>query len=208
MEDEENAAGPSCAGAIPANLLVLLLALLLAHVLKLDRKVWICPLSGWWNTVKTMINELYEETKENTKEDLKKVDTVCLTTDMWSSIDMDGYLCVTAHFVMPESKLDTVILGVSHFAQSLASILQRLMENWGIAEKVNCMVTDNAANMKLSVQLLNLRHVPCFATHEFIVKKALDQTLALNEIRNKSRQVVGLFRSSSKRRTNSLKCKC
>ncbi|KAK7909774.1 hypothetical protein WMY93_014458 [Mugilogobius chulae] len=64
------------------------------------------------------------------------------------------------------------------------------MENCGIAEKVNQMVTDNATNMKLSVQLLNLRHVPCFAqTMNLIVKKALDQTPALNEIRDKSRKV-------------------
>ncbi|XP_052450964.1 zinc finger BED domain-containing protein 6-like [Carassius gibelio] len=61
------------------------------------------------------------------------------------------------------------------------------------------MVTDNASNMILSAQLLNLRHVPCFAHNlNLIVKKALDQTPLINEIRQKARKIVGLFRSSCK----------
>nr|XP_055036967.1 zinc finger BED domain-containing protein 4-like [Misgurnus anguillicaudatus] len=61
------------------------------------------------------------------------------------------------------------------------------------------MVTDNASNMILSAQLLNLRHVPCFAHNlNLIVKKALDQTPLINDIRQKARKIVGLFRSSCK----------
>ncbi|XP_065152040.1 zinc finger BED domain-containing protein 4-like [Paramisgurnus dabryanus] len=53
--------------------------------------------------------------------------------------------------------------------------------------------------MILSAQLLHLRHVPCFAhTLNLIVKKALDQTPVINEIRQKARKIVGLFRSSCK----------
>ncbi|KAK7882934.1 hypothetical protein WMY93_029108 [Mugilogobius chulae] len=154
--------------------------------------------------LKKMIIDLYDKTKEKTKEALKNAESVCLTTDMWSSINMDGYIGVTGHFVTPESKLATVILGVSQFqqshtAQNIAESQKLLMEDWGIKEKVQCMVTDNAANMKLSVQLLNIRHVSCFAhTLNLIVKKAIDQTPAMNDIREKSRKVVGLFRSSCK----------
>jgi len=53
------------------------------------------------------------------------------------------------------------------------------------------MVTDNASNMILSAQLLHLRHVPCFAHNlNLIVKKALDQTPVINEIRQKDSGVV------------------
>jgi len=53
--------------------------------------------------------------------------------------------------------------------------------------------------MILSAQLLHLRHVPCFAHNlNLIVKKALDQTPVINEIRQKARKIVGLFRSSCK----------
>lgn len=74
-----------------------------------------------------------------------------------------------------------------------------LTAEWGITSKVQCMVTDNASNMILSAQLLHLRHVPCFAHNlNLIVKKALDQTPVINEICQKARKIVGLFRSSCK----------
>lgn len=117
---------------------------------------------------------------------------------------MDGYLGVTCHYITPEAKLATVVLGVrrfyqTHTAQHLMEAKVLLMAEWGITSKVQCMVTDNASNMILSAQLLNLRHVPCFAQNlNLIVKKALDQTPVINEIRQKVRKIVGLFRSSCK----------
>ncbi|XP_029991479.1 zinc finger BED domain-containing protein 1-like [Sphaeramia orbicularis] len=224
MEDEENAAPPSFAGATsvgtsgqarqnsldesPVKMVVKDLLPICAvedegfraFVHDLDPN-YVLPTR---KAVAAMITELYDRTKEKIKEDLNKADAVCLTTDMWSSINMDGYLGVTGHFVTPDSKLATVLLGVSgfeqsHTAQHIAEAQRLLMANWGITGKVHCMVTDNAANMKLSVQLLNLRHVSCFAhTLNLVVKKALDQTPPINEIREKSRKVVGLFRSSCK----------
>ncbi|XP_026122169.1 zinc finger BED domain-containing protein 4-like [Carassius auratus] len=154
--------------------------------------------------LKTMVTERYNISKEKTMEDLKKADFVSLTADMWSSINMDGYLGVTCHYITPEAKLATVVLGVrrfyqTHTAQHLMEAKALLMAEWGITTKVQCMVTDNASNMILSAQLLNLRHVPCFAHNlNLIVKKALDQTPLINEIRQKARKTVGLFRSSCK----------
>ncbi|XP_026098618.1 zinc finger BED domain-containing protein 4-like [Carassius auratus] len=154
--------------------------------------------------LKTMVTERYNISKEKTMEDLKKADFVSLTADMWSSINMDGYLGVTCHYITPEAKLATVVLGVrrfyqTHTAQHLMEAKALLMAEWGITTKVQCMVTDNASNMILSAQLLNLRHVPCFAHNlNLIVKKALDQTPLINEIRQKARKIVGLFRSSCK----------
>ncbi|XP_029994695.1 zinc finger BED domain-containing protein 4-like [Sphaeramia orbicularis] len=184
MEDEENAAPPSFAGATsvgtsgqarqnsldesPVKMVVKDLLPICAvedegfraFVHDLDPN-YVLPTR---KAVAAMITELYDRTKEKIKEDLNKADAVCLTTDMWSSINMDGYLGVTGHFVTPDSKLATVLLGVSgfeqsHTAQHIAEAQRLLMANWGITGKVHCMVTDNAANMKLSVQLLNLRHL-------------------------------------------------
>ncbi|XP_051953602.1 zinc finger BED domain-containing protein 4-like [Xyrauchen texanus] len=154
--------------------------------------------------LKTMVSERYNTTKEKTMEDLQKAEFVSLTADMWSSINMDGYLGVTCHYITPEATMATVLLGVrrfyqTHTAQHLMEAKALLMAEWGITSKVHCMVTDNASNMILSAQLLNLRHVPCFAHNlNLIVKKALDQTPVINEIRQKARKIVGLFRSSCK----------
>ncbi len=154
--------------------------------------------------LKTMVTERYNSTKEKTMRDLQKAEYVSLTADMWSSINMDGYLGVTCHYITPEAKMVTVVLGVrrfyqTHTAQHLMEAKTMLMSEWGITSKVQCIVTDNASNMILSAQLLKLRHIPCFAHNlNLIVKKALDQTPLFNEIRQKSRKIVGLFRSSCK----------
>ncbi|KAL0973170.1 hypothetical protein UPYG_G00199880 [Umbra pygmaea] len=154
--------------------------------------------------LKAMVSERYDKAKEQTMEDLQKAEFVSLTADMWSSINMDGYLGVTCHYITPEAKMATVVLGVrrfyqTHTGQHLMEAKALLMAEWGITSKVQCMVTDNAPNMKLSTQLLHLRHVPCFAHNlNLIVTKALDETPVLNEIRQKARKIVGLFRSSCK----------
>ncbi|XP_058613457.1 zinc finger BED domain-containing protein 4-like [Onychostoma macrolepis] len=154
--------------------------------------------------LKTMVTEKYNSTKEKTMRDLQKAEFVSLTADMWSSINIDGYIGVTCHYITPEAKMATVVLGVrrfyqTHTAQHLMEAKTLLMSEWGITSKVQCMVTDNASNMILSAQLLNLRHIPCFAHNlNLIVKKALDQTALINEIRQKARKIVGLFRSSCK----------
>ncbi|KAL2081022.1 hypothetical protein ACEWY4_022875 [Coilia grayii] len=131
--------------------------------------------------LKTMVAERFIKTKEKAKEELKKAEFVSLTADMWSSINMDGYLGLTCHYITPEAKMATVLLGVqrfhqTHTAQHIMEAEKLLMAEWGIASKVQCMVTDNAANMSLSTYLLGLRHIPCFAhSLNLIVKKSLDQ---------------------------------
>ncbi|XDV36064.1 hypothetical protein PO909_005915 [Leuciscus waleckii] len=45
--------------------------------------------------LKIMVSEKYNKAKEKTMEDLQKAEFVSLTADMWSSINMDGYLGVT-----------------------------------------------------------------------------------------------------------------
>ncbi|KAJ8332878.1 hypothetical protein SKAU_G00417740 [Synaphobranchus kaupii] len=124
---------------------------------------------------------------------------------MWTSINMDSYLGVTCHYITKETKLATVLLGVTRFPQSHTAVNIKeaqnvLMESWGISmEKIHCLVTDNAANMLASAQLLRVRHIRCFAhTLNLVVKKALDQTPELQDIQLRAKSVVTLFRTSCK----------
>ncbi len=60
--------------------------------------------------------------------------------DMWSYINMDGYLGVTCHYITPEAKMATVVLGVrrfyqTHTAQHLMEAKTLLMSEWGITSK-------------------------------------------------------------------------
>ncbi|XP_039616000.1 E3 SUMO-protein ligase ZBED1-like [Polypterus senegalus] len=152
--------------------------------------------------LKAMVQAKYCAAKEKAMAEVKQATYVSLTSDMWTSINMDGYLGVTCHYVTAEAKLATVLLCVSQFPQThtaahITESMSGLMTDWGISGKIHCMVTDNAANLVATAQLLKVRHVPCFAhTLNLVVKKAIDQTPKLQVIRQKARKIVSLFRSS------------
>ncbi|KAK0140929.1 Zinc finger BED domain-containing protein 1 [Merluccius polli] len=153
--------------------------------------------------LKAMVEAKYESAKEKAKAKVEKVAAVSLTSDMWTSINMDAYLAVTCHFVGDKTRLSSVLLGVqafpqSHTAENIARVKASLMEEWGITNKVTCMVTDGAPNMVACVRELKLRHHICIAhTLNLIVKKALDQNPVFSGIRAKARKLVGFFRSST-----------
>ncbi|TWW54507.1 hypothetical protein D4764_0190350 [Takifugu flavidus] len=50
-------------------------------------------------TVKAMVERRDVEEKEKAKAALQNVDSVSLTADMWTSINMDAYLAVTCHAI-------------------------------------------------------------------------------------------------------------
>ncbi|KAL3979504.1 carboxypeptidase N regulatory subunit [Sarotherodon galilaeus] len=153
--------------------------------------------------VKVMVEARYQEMKEKAKASVEKATAVSLTSDMWTSINTEAYLAVTCHFVDESSTLNTVVLGVQYFpnahtAENIAQVKGSLMAEWAITDKVTCLVTDGAANMGACARELRLKHAICIAhTLNLVVKKALDQTPELSDIRAKSRKIVGYFRSST-----------
>ncbi|KAJ4922012.1 hypothetical protein JOQ06_004031 [Pogonophryne albipinna] len=158
--------------------------------------------------VKAMVDVKYVLERNKAIADMQKIAAVSLTSDMWTSINMDAYLAVTCHFVDDSTCLNCVLLGVqqfpqTHTAENLARVKASLMEEWGITDKVTCLVTDGAANMISCGRELKLRHAICIAhTLNLIVKKSLDMTPVLCDIRAKSRKLVGYFRSSTLAKEN------
>ncbi|CAM4530187.1 unnamed protein product [Leuciscus chuanchicus] len=153
--------------------------------------------------LKVMVDHKYKEAKEKAREQLQKVAAISLTSDMWTSLNMDAYLAVTCHFIDDNDKLCTILLGVEHFpnshtAENLAAGHIKLMEEWGIKDKVKCLVTDAAANMIACVRSLNVRHAICIAHGlNLIVRKSFDDISTFNDIRSKCRKLVTYFRTST-----------
>ncbi|XP_041920524.1 E3 SUMO-protein ligase ZBED1-like [Alosa sapidissima] len=150
-----------------------------------------------------MVESRYKEGKQKAKKELLKATAVSLTSDMWTSIHMDAYLAITCHFIDGDDKLSTVLLSVGkfperHTAANIAAKKTAVMEEWGILGKVRCLVSDGAANMLACGTILQLRHSICIAhALNLVVKKAIDQTPGLEEIRGKARKIVAYFRTST-----------
>ncbi|KAM9726418.1 E3 SUMO-protein ligase ZBED1-like isoform 2-T2 [Menidia menidia] len=153
--------------------------------------------------LKKMVEDKFYKTKEKAKEDIQKVTAVSLTADMWTSMNMEAYLAITCHFIDPNDKLSIVLIGVEHFpythtSDNLARVVHNHMAEWGITDKVNCLVTDAAANMIACAKALKIRHSICIAHGlNLLVRKSFDQIPDLCDIRAKAKRIVAYFHSST-----------
>ena len=95
---------------------------------------------------------------------------VALTTDMWTSIATEGYIGVTAHYIDQSCWLRSLVLSTGameerHTAVNISQRLREISTEWKVADKVEAIVHDNAANMVLAATLLDEEldwgHVAC-----------------------------------------------
>lgn len=136
-------------------------------------------------TRKTFSNSLLDGTYLRAEREIKsqvtsEVQSICLTTDLWTSRCTDSYIAVTGHYLTEDFEFKTVLLGCCYFSgnhtsQNIASEINAIVDKWGINGKVNFMVSDNGANVAKAVkEILGLKHFGCFAhTLNLIVEDAL-----------------------------------
>jgi len=87
--------------------------------------------------------------------------SISLTSDMWTSINVDAYIAITCHYIDDSYRLNTVLLDVEkfpnrHSAENMALVKTNVMMEWTIKDKVKCLVTDAAANMIACARILQV----------------------------------------------------
>ena len=147
---------------------------------------------------------LYETKKGELKQKLEKVDYLSLTTDLWTSRATMGYITVTCHFITEEWVLQSAVLETAHVDEAhtsvnLASILKQITDRWEITDKVCCVVTDNASNIKGAIRIHKWNHLSCFAhTLNLIVSDSLRDTDEVASVIKLIKNIVSYFHKSSK----------
>jgi len=169
------------------------------------------------NTIKADIGRLYEKEKLILKTLLLSIPgRICLTSDLWTSINTEGFIALTAHFVDLSWKLNSKVLNFCHMPPptpppptgfELSKKVYELLQEWGLEKKVFSITLDNAsANDVLQNSLrtqLNLHnglicsgeffHIRCCAhILNLIVEeglKVLGNTL--DQIRNSIKYILG-----------------
>nr|KAJ0207743.1 hypothetical protein LSAT_V11C500259970 [Lactuca sativa] len=112
------------------------------------------------NTAKSDVKNLFKREKVRLKNLLElHQGRVSLTSDLWTSINTDGFLCVTGHFIDKEWKLQKRILNFQympppHNGVCLTEKISSLISEWGIEKKLFTITLDNASSNDTFVNLL------------------------------------------------------
>lgn len=84
-------------------------------------------------------------------DNLKKVDNICLTIDIWTNRAMKGFLGITAHFIL-DWKMCSAMLACKRFkgrhtAENILLEYEECINSFDISDKIFCVISDNASNM-------------------------------------------------------------
>jgi len=86
--------------------------------------------------------------------------SIALTTDIWTSVATEAYITVSAHYISSAWKCSSCVLETKpfperHTGQAIADKILEIATAFAIDEKVSAIVHDQAANMELSLHILN-----------------------------------------------------
>ena len=89
--------------------------------------------------------------EDNLKQQLSKAQNVCLTLDLWSNRQMSAFLGITGHFII-DWELKSVMIACNkfkgkHTSENIGHYYEETLASFNLANKVSCVVTDNASNM-------------------------------------------------------------
>lgn len=149
-----------------------------------------------------MVPALFHKQSALVKEKVNhEVSSVCITTDVWTSRNVQSFMAVTAHYITEQFEFKSVLLQCSnlpgsHTAAVLASELKDILTEWNLTNKVNFAVSDNAsAIVKAMEDILKLRHYGCYAHKlNLIVQNAV---ALMEETINKVKKIVAHYRRSA-----------
>lgn len=135
-------------------------------------------------TVINMMEDKYHILSEFVKNEIAKLEFICLTCDCWTEVrTATAYLGITVHFLI-NTTMESAVLGVTQLSEShtsfyLAEQITGFCKKWNInVENVGIVVTDNAENIKQAVKAVfgSDKCISCFDhTLNLIPKAALSK---------------------------------
>lgn len=135
-----------------------------------------------------------------------KLSTVAITTDGWTSRNVEGYMTLTIHYLTQEFEYRQFLLNLTNVterntSENLCNFIEDGLSEWGLL--ADCIhfyfVTDNAANIVKAISLNEKwARIPCFAhSLQLAIKSAIKDCPNFKEISKKCKSLVGFFSRSS-----------
>ena len=126
-------------------------------------------------------------------------ETVSIITDLWIACSNDGYIGVTLHWLSSDFEIYDIILVIEkikylYTGKQIKKYLNEKIEEFGLTEKIVCVITNNEANMKKAIRIWdNVERLPCSAyTLQLTVIQALK---AIKPYTKWFRKLVKFFKS-------------
>ena len=90
---------------------------------------------------------------------LASVDRISLTSDLWTSNQTLGYMCLTCHYLDAEWNLQKRILNFCclpppHTGIAIADCILQCLSDWDIEDKVSIITLDIASSNDSAVRIL------------------------------------------------------
>nr|XP_039260805.1 zinc finger BED domain-containing protein 6-like [Styela clava] len=153
------------------------------------------------------IETTYSQYKCKLMSILKEQNVISITTDAWTSIRMEAYITVTAHFVMA-GELQNYVLSTTQIVGdqtgiNLKSYILYVLNDFSIPpSSIFAIVTDNGANVVSACKILQTEHgwhhIRCAAhTLQLCIKDAIKNTEIARAL-GAARHLVQHFRRSAK----------
>ncbi len=152
------------------------------------------------------IVEAYKLQVLQIKKDLDEdADFVNVTTDIWSSQNLESYLGVTGQWASKTNgKLKIRCLAVrsmsgSHTGENIDAYLKAVFDEYGISTKVFVILRDNASNMARAMIIGGYTTYGCFAhSEQLCLVKVYESQRATRDVVHRIRKIVAHFHRSGK----------
>ena len=111
-------------------------------------------------TIRNDCVRMYGRVKQTLASELQGLDSrICFTSDLWTSNQKLGYMCLTAHYVDANFALHKKIISFKalkypHSGLAIEEAITRCMTEYGIKEKMFTITLDNASNNNTACDLL------------------------------------------------------
>ncbi|XP_065642414.1 E3 SUMO-protein ligase ZBED1-like [Hydra vulgaris] len=115
------------------------------------------------------------------------------------------YMSLTAHFLTEDMKQIHICLDVvpfpceSNTATNLVNFMNESLKRWGLLEKINVVIRNNARNIVSAMEVGKFTIIPCFAhTLQLVVKDGCLANERISLLTATCRRIVGYFKHSVK----------
>ncbi|CAF3680339.1 unnamed protein product [Rotaria sordida] len=117
-------------------------------------------------TVQRQLKRLHNNHEQILLTELKYIDALAVTTDLWSDKKVNSYMCLTGHYINSDSKLTSKVLSFTifperHTGEHISYTIKKQLKRLQVYEKTNVITCDGASNMKKSFNTLKPKRLQC-----------------------------------------------